>query len=157
MKFSRRPGWVGMVLGGLLGAGLATGVMARQVSACQAAARSWQATAYRWQTTAARLGRDLDRLNWQASQQPAVETVSISVLPGPVPAAPVVAALRPFADALLGTAIDRLTADAVFHLFDGRIVAIGDGLYRISVRALVVAPRTEILVTVRPLAPAHAS
>lgn len=149
--------WAGFLAGAALGAGAVFARSVHQVEQLTTSSRYWQGQAQHWQEEWNKLQDELSRVNLLASRQTYVQTVDVVVLKSPVGRDAVESALRPYTNAILGMALSGLRLDMVYRLFDGRVLAIGDQLYRVEVRGLLVGPKTQLLVEIVPVSTSQRS
>ncbi|MCY0879825.1 MAG: hypothetical protein OWU84_12920 [Firmicutes bacterium] len=139
-----------LLAGTLLGASL---VQARtwqsRVDADQRA-RLAQLEAGRWHREVMRLKDQLAAINRAHQQATYVQTITLDVVKSPVPLIDIEVALQPYTETLLGMPLNAVKLPLLYHLLQDRRIAIGDRVYRVEVKALLVSPDVHILLVLTP-------
>lgn len=139
------------LIGAVGGASFTYGATQNERMLLQADRKKWEQKALHWEREWNQLHQEVDSANLRATRQTYIQSIDVTVLKAPVDPKEVRTALEPYTAALLGMRLSGLKANVVYHMFDGRIVVIGAQLYRLSVRAVLLAPKSELLVDVTPV------
>lgn len=137
--------------------GLIVGSAAVQAHTWQSRVQLEQSTrqaglyAHHWHGEALRLQDELAAINRRGERHTYVQSINLDVVKSPVPLIDVEAALEPYTESLLGAALDSLKLSLVYHLLDQRRLVLEGQVYRVEVKALLLAPDTVLLLKLHPL------
>ncbi|CAB1128892.1 conserved protein of unknown function [Candidatus Hydrogenisulfobacillus filiaventi] len=140
-----------LLLGLLAGGGWSYLRLGGSLAGCQAALARTRAQVRTLGAENRRLEDALAALNRQRSRGQVIRRVQLRLLASPLTAAQVEAALAPYLEPLLGTSLQGVQPELVYRLLAGRILTVGNGVYRLEVAAVLLAPDTVLLVRVVPL------
>ncbi len=146
----RRAIGAAMLLGALVGASGAQAVTSRSRLDAMDQSRKWETEAARWHQETDRLKQQLGTINQQSMRSTYIQSVSLELLNTAVSRVDVQAALEPFTETLLGTALPNIHLEMVYRMLNGRRIIVGGALYRVEVIALLVSPNSRILLRVIP-------
>lgn len=157
MKSRHKPYWAAFMLGLLLGASLVQARTWHTQWQWQTQARLSQLDAQHWRQESLRLRDQLAVINRKNERNTYVRTVNLEVLKSPVPLIDVEAALEPYTESLLGISLSSVKLSVVYHLLQDREIVLGEHLYKVDVKALLLSPDVTILLSLKPLRPSRSS
>ncbi len=156
MSRDLRP-YAGLILGGVLGSALVQAHTWNTRNTLLTQTRLSQLDAQHWRQESLRLRDQLATINRANARKTYVQTVNLEVMKSPVPLIDVEAALEPYTESILGVSLNDVKLAMVFQLFNGRRIVLGDHIYRVEVKALLVSPDVVILLHLAHLGRAQRS
>lgn len=116
-----------------------------------------QLDARHWRQESLRLRDQLALINRRNERKTYVQTVSLEVIKSPVPLIDVEAALEPYTESLLGVSLASVKLSMVYHLLQKRRARLGNRVYQVDVKALLLSPDVVILLRLIPIEKTHPS
>ncbi len=147
----------GLILGLALGSAAVQAHTWQMRHLLSSQARLSQLDAQHWRQESLRLRDQLAVINRRSERKTYVQTVNLEVVKNPVPLIDVEAALEPYTESLLGVSLASIKLSMIYQLFEHRRVVLGNRVYQVSVKALLVAPDVTILLHLNPVGRSHAS
>ncbi|NMP21852.1 hypothetical protein [Sulfobacillus harzensis] len=141
----------GLLLGAILGGALVQAHTYQVRNALLAQSRLSQLDARHWRQESLRLRDQIAEINRKREKKTFVQSVNLEVMKSPVPLIDVEAALEPYTESLLGIPLSDVKLSMVYQLYQGRRLVLGEHIYRVEVKALLVSPEVVVLLHLTPL------
>ncbi len=110
-----------------------------------------------WRQQSLQLRDQLAAINRKNERETYVQTVNLEVIKSPVPLIDVEAALEPYTELLLGMQLSAVKLSMVYHLLQQRRLVLGNHIYQVDVKALLLSPDVIILLRLMPQGRSHPS
>ncbi len=110
-----------------------------------------------WRQESLQLRDQLAAINRKNERETYVQTVNLEVIKSPVPLIDVEAALEPYTELLLGMQLSAVKLSMVYHLLQQRRLVLGNRIYQLDVKALLLSPDVIILLRLMPQGLSHPS
>lgn len=147
----------GLLLGVVLGGALVQAHTYQMKNMLLTQSRLTQLDAQHWRQESLRLRDQIAEINRKNERQTFVQSVNLEVIKSPVPLIDVEAALEPYTESILGLSLNQIKLAMVYQLFEGRRLVLGEHIYRVEVKALLVSPDVTVLLRLVHLGQAHKS
>lgn len=147
----------GLLLGVILGGSLVQAHTFQRRNALLTQSRLIQLDAQHWRQESLRLRDQIAQINRKHENKTFAQSVSLEVIKSPVPLIDVEAALEPYTESILGMSLGAVKLSLLYQLFEGRRIVLGDHIYRVEVKALLVSPDVVILLHLVPIGRSHPS
>ena len=134
-----------LTLGFILGSSLVQAHTWQERQILQNQWRLSQLDARHWRQESLRLRDELALINRRSTRETYVQSVNFEVVKSPVPLIDIEAALEPYTESLLGLPLASIKLTMVYHLINNRRLTLGNHIYRVEVRALLISPNIAIL------------
>lgn len=155
MRNASPAGWAGFMIGLVLGAGTLQAATAQERLHLTARLRECKLQATRWYNESQKLRDEIGRINHRVEQGAYIQTVDVIIAHPPVARSEIEAALSPYTESLLGLPLTTVKVAVAYHLFNGRVLVVGNKMYQVKVNALLLSPTTTLMIQLQPLAPAQ--
>lgn len=140
-----------LMIGAIAGAALTQSHLWHQQMQLMNETRLAHLDAQHWRLESLRLQDQLSAINRRNERQTYVQTVNLEVIKSPVPLIDVQAALESFTESLLGIPLATVKLELIYQLLQNRRIVLGDHLYRVDVKALLLSPDVVILLHLIPV------